>query len=113
MKYVIQYFDTVDKTWERSIFMSRTYNTKAEADAAIAAHIRATSGKAKRRAVPVPYRRHAAITPLELRGAIAMLTSARKHVLDIRVGDGFDAYSILYDARLQCVRALEELERGE
>ena len=67
-----------------------------------------------------PYRRHAAITPLELRGAIAMLESAAKYTYN-RVPCKDDAereqYTatcvILWDARIAVQRALEALERGE
>src|ERR1017187_10562192 len=53
-----------------------------------------------------PYRRHAAITQLELRGAEAMLTSAAKSRANVAYGlaydtDSFEAYSILIDARLE------------
>lgn len=64
-----------------------------------------------------PYRRHAAVTPLELRGAITMLESARKHVsyatMNTRaaLNTMFDAYSTLTTARMQCVRELEALEQ--
>jgi len=61
---------------------------------------------------PKPYRRHAAITPLELRGAIAMLRSAQKHIVQDyaeNVNENFDAWEILGHARLECVRHLETL----
>lgn len=53
-----------------------------------------------------PYRRHAAITPLELRGAIAILSKAMRFAVAI---PEYDTYSILYDARLQVIRELEAL----
>ena len=61
-----------------------------------------------------PYRRHAAVTPLELRGAKAILSSALKHIVsgvnNSYTGmNSFAAYSILWDARLKIVRELEKL----
>jgi hypothetical protein len=58
------------------------------------------------KAVSVPYRRHAAVSQLELRGAMAMLESAMKRVAGL---PEFDTYSILYDARLAVRRQLEKL----
>jgi hypothetical protein len=59
-----------------------------------------------------PYRRHAAVTPLELRGAHRMLTSARKYLFDGKmtacVGT-FAAYQVLTDALMNVTRALETL----
>ena len=61
------------------------------------------------------YRRHAAVTPLELRGAKAMLESALKHNVHIVRMDfegsksAYDAWSILMAAKLECVRALEAM----
>ena len=59
------------------------------------------------------YRRHAVVTPLELRGAIQMLTNARQHIVsDVNSStDGmgaFAAFQVLTQARMECVRNLEE-----
>jgi hypothetical protein len=58
---------------------------------------------------PKPYRRHAAITPLELRGAIAMLESASSHILTRGDTDTFEAWTILIGARMVVTRQLETL----
>jgi hypothetical protein len=76
----------------------------------------------KVRALPVkmvkpvkPYRRHAAVTQLELRGAISMLQNAQDHVVratQFRYSDFESAHHprmILVDARLASERALEAL----
>ena len=62
------------------------------------------------------YRRHAAKTPLELRGALAMLQRACKQLLagdrefGLREIDAaFEAYKILSDAMLRVTRELEAL----
>jgi hypothetical protein len=96
--------------WERSWSFPVEY-TLSEAKAFIAQE---SSTMFHYRIVPLhkPYRRHAAITPLELRGAINMLENARHHVVEsVGVGTqaGFDAFVILVYARLDCVRALETL----
>jgi hypothetical protein len=63
-----------------------------------------------------PYRRHAAVTQLELRGAIAMLSSACKYLTrtinSSRSPIGMEAYqefTILYHAKLAVTRQLETL----
>lgn len=55
-----------------------------------------------------PYRRHAAVTPLELRGAIAMLKSACRY---LAARSEFDAWEVPYGAQHLCLRHLEALER--
>ena len=58
--------------------------------------------------VPKPYRRHAAVTALELRGAVAMLDDARYYI--IRVGeDNQTAWKILLHARVEVWAQLEKL----
>jgi hypothetical protein len=52
------------------------------------------------------YRRHAAVTQLELRGAIVMLTDALLHA---GATCDFNAWEILYDAKLAVIRQLEKL----
>ena len=52
------------------------------------------------------YRRHAAVTQLELRGAIVMLTNALTHAA---VTCDFNAWKILYDAKLAVTRQLEKI----
>jgi len=60
------------------------------------------------------YRRHAVVTPLELRGAIQMLTNARQHIVsDVNSSTeglgAFAAFQVITQARLECVRHLESL----
>jgi hypothetical protein len=64
-----------------------------------------------------PYRRHAAVTPLELRGAKAILESARDHIVNqaraSKCGpcdaNYFEPFTILYIARLRVIRELEKM----
>ena len=57
-----------------------------------------------------PYRRHAAITPLELRGAKAMLGSTRRYMCKQYTWDeSKDAWEILMDAFVAVTRQLESL----
>jgi hypothetical protein len=64
-----------------------------------------------------PYRRHAAVTQLELRGAHAMLSEARKHIaISARAScngpcdaNYFLPFSILTDAMLSVTRQMEAL----
>lgn len=63
---------------------------------------------------PAPYRRHAVVTFLELRGARAVIDSAQKHIVravrsDFEGRVYFDAFTILNDARLVVTRQLETL----
>ena len=62
--------------------------------------------------IPKPYRRHAAVTWLELRGAKAMLESAIAHGFNNSFNNGnftFDTYSILIDAKIAVIRQLGKL----
>ncbi len=68
------------------------------------------------RMVPVtikPYRRHAAVTQLELRGAIAMLGGAQRYLTrTASVGPclgEYEAFAIFNDAMLGVTRQLETL----
>ena len=58
-----------------------------------------------------PYRRHAAVTQLELRGAIAMLRGARQYIIDMGYTwePSKDTSAILFDAKLACKRQLEAM----
>jgi hypothetical protein len=57
-----------------------------------------------------PYRRHASVTQLELRGAADILARAAKYVVEpVFNPDTFKAYSLLIDARLAVRRQLETL----
>jgi hypothetical protein len=61
------------------------------------------------------YRRHAAVTPLELRGAMSMLTSAMRHLVkaqNIAIQCRIEGYSRLYDARNEVMRQLEAMEKN-
>ena len=66
---------------------------------------------------PKPYRRHAAVTPLELRGAKQMLTNAIKHIVQSARASNcepcnanyFAPYRILSDALVAVMRHLETL----
>jgi hypothetical protein len=111
MRYKIELkINTVNGViWSRSWSYPHTY-TKDEARALIACvpqhEFRIVTVRSK------PYRRHAAVTPLELRGAHRMLSSARNHVCDsVSIGsqEGFAAFQILSDALLRVTRALESL----
>ena len=63
------------------------------------------------------YRRHAAVTPLELRGAIQILERAMDHMVRMACADKlactdadyYNPFMILMDAKLACKRALEVL----
>src|ERR1035441_858047 len=72
MKYKIEL--KLHSGWAHSWALNQAY-TKAEAAALVAKH---SNPMYVFRVVPLvkPYRRHAAVTPLELRGAYAMLESA-------------------------------------
>jgi hypothetical protein len=52
-----------------------------------------------------PYRRHASITQLELRGAKAMLNSAMKHL----IAPSTATWTLLIDAYLAVTRQLEKM----
>lgn len=66
-----------------------------------------------RQPTPKPYRRHAAVTPLELRGAKAMLESTREYICREytynEVGGPGGAWEILMDAYHKVCRQLEAL----
>jgi hypothetical protein len=103
--------------WERSWYFAKEY-TLAEA---IAILLRPCCNMDYQfRMVnlnPKPYRRHAAITPLELRGAIAMLESSIEHIvhnakvdkLACTDADYYNPFMILMNAKLACKRHLETL----
>jgi hypothetical protein len=101
--------------WERSWSFPVEY-TLSEAKAFIAQE---SSTMFHYRIVPLhkPYRRHAAITPLELRGAIAMLESSIEHIvhnakvdkLACTDADYYNPFMILMNAKLACKRHLETL----
>ena len=106
--------------WERSWAYPLEY-TKAEATALINDPIndhykwRIVSLVGVR--VPKVYRRHAAVTPLELRGAIQILERAMDHMVRMACADKlactdadyYNPFMILMDAKLACKRALEAL----
>ncbi len=123
MKYIIERAIANDprEPWERSSFYNGVY-TEAQAQAILddntllryrmtPFHDLFVSVKSK------PYRRHAAITPLELRGAISMLESARRSVVQAvnSSSEGswaFEAFTILTNAMLANRRALEAMEKN-
>ena len=123
MKYKIELWcgDDLNGRWDRSWAYPEEY-TKAEAKALINDP---TNARFKWRIVSlvgvrVPekvYRRHAAITPLELRGAIQMLERAMDHMVRMACADKlactdadyYNPFMILMDAKLACKRALEAL----
>ena len=53
-----------------------------------------------------PYRRHSAVTPLELKGASAMLKSAMKYLITM---DNYGAWEYLYHANIAVLCELEAL----
>ena len=57
------------------------------------------------------YRRHAAVTPLEIRGAVALLQSIRNRLCGSGSGSGssFETRKILRDAFYACKKELEAL----
>src|SRR5258708_14211079 len=56
------------------------------------------------------YRRHTAVSQLELRGAKTMLESTREYMCrEYTYEECKDAWQILYDARLTVIRQLETL----
>ena len=110
MKYMIQCNTANEgKTWERSTLYTLDY---AYPDAArLVARLACVGLKYRIKPIPThkPYRRRAAITPLELRGAISMLESASKHVLTREDNDTFEAWTILIGARMVVTRELESV----
>jgi len=65
----------------------------------------------------VSYRRHAAVTPLELRGALRILESARNYYVVNAALDKFKddyrlGWNILIDAHLAVIRQLEAVEKS-
>jgi hypothetical protein len=113
MKYKIELLcgaGTSNEHWERSWCYPKEY-TRAEATAIFAEKF---NQQYQWRMRPLTYRRHAAITPLELRGAIQMLTNARQHLVsDVNSSDeglaAFVAFQVITHARMECVRALETM----
>ncbi len=123
MKYKIELWcgDDLHGRWSRSWSYPSEY-TKAEAKERINDPI---NDHYKWRIVSlvgvrVPekvYRRHAAVTPLELRGAIQMLERAMDHMVRMACADKlactdadyYNPFMILMDAKLACKRALEAL----
>ena len=110
--YTIELYCGEDRGWEPAWAYPKRY-TLGEADAILndLASNKYNTYQYRKVGASKPYRRHAAVTPLELRGAIAMLGSASKHILTTT--GGFSPWEILYTARMHCGRALAELERGE
>jgi hypothetical protein len=53
-----------------------------------------------------PYRRHAAVSQLELRGAIGMLSRAMQYSMTV---PEFDTWAIFADAKLAVTRQMETL----
>ena len=128
MKYKIELWcgDDLNGRWDRSWSYPEEY-TKAEAkalinealiygpyDARYKWRIVSMNGIVR---VPKVYRRHAAVTPLELRGAIQMLERAMDHMVQLTWADKlacidadyYNPFMILMDAKLACKRALEAL----
>jgi hypothetical protein len=109
-----------DKQWERSWSYPLLY-TKAEAQDILANHnARFTWRIVPEGGMPVKrkkYRRHAAVTPLELRGAKAMLESALGHVVQQARASKYgpcdvnypNPFMILTDAKLAVIRQLEKM----
>ena len=122
MKYKIELWcgDDLNGLWSRSWAYPLEY-TKAEAKALINDPIndhykwRIVSLVGVR--VPKVYRRHAAVTPLELRGAIQILERAMDHMVRMACADKlactdadyYNPFMILMDAKLTCQRTLEAL----
>lgn len=131
MKYIIE--QGLSTGWMRSWAFPDTY-TQAVAESILDdnPHLdyRITSvpelvKKSVKKSVKKPYRRHAAVTPLELRGAQEMLESARKHIVSahkeyiVSLGNSsfeafeglayFEAFNILSEARLAVIRQLEQM----
>ena len=128
MKYKIELWcgDDLNGLWSRSWAYPEEY-TKAEAkalinealiygpyDARYKWRIVSMNGIVQ---VPKGYRRHAAVTPLELRGAIQILERAMDHMVQLTWADKlacidadyYNPFMILMDAKLACKRALEAL----
>jgi len=113
MAYIIQRSIAGDgQTWVRSDSFPRVY-TFGEAQDIVTTYpkmtyrVKYTSGVVLTPATltrkPKPYRRHAAVTPLELRGAISMLDSA------LKMDPSYDTWAILKQARLNVLRELERV----
>ena len=124
MKYKIELWcgDDLNGRWDRSWAYPEEY-TKAEAKALINGPYdarykwRIVSMNGIVRVPEKVYRRHAAVTPLELRGAIQMLERAMDHmvrltwadILACTDADYYNPFMILMDAKLDCKRTLEAL----
>lgn len=108
MKYNIEVL-TENNGWEKSWDYDREY--PANEARAILKHVRKIMHHYQWRIVPLtrkPYRRHAAVTPLELRGAIAMLDAAMAHVINVINEDSgvrYQAWEILYTAKAKVCKA--------
>jgi hypothetical protein len=104
------------KVWEKSWEYPHQY-TRKEAEALINSRYSSRHSKSTlvfrivdtANTAPKRYRRHAAVTPLELRGAYAMLVHAQKHLIDDRGEGAYDAWVILTNAKDDIVRQLEAL----
>ena len=116
MKYMVEVWcgDDLHGQWDRSWSYPSEY-TKAEAKERISLPINAGF---KWRIISLGakvYRRHAAVTPLELRGAIQILERAMDHMVrmaradKLACTDADNPFMILMDAKLACKRALEVL----
>ena len=124
MKYKIELWcgDDLHGRWGRSWSYPSEY-TKAEAKELIKTRSdarykwRIVSMNGTVRVPEKVYRRHAAVTPLELRGAIQMLERAMDHMVRMACADKlactdadyYNPFMILMDAKLACKRALEAL----
>jgi hypothetical protein len=118
MNYIIETYLS-DIGWERSWAFPNVY-TKAGVQDLLADNANKFVKSHQWRIVPLtpkPYRRHAAVTPLELRGAKQMLTNAIEHIVrNARASkcgpcdaNYFAPYCILSDARVAVMRHLETL----
>jgi hypothetical protein len=96
------------KVWEKSWAYPHQY-TRKEAEALINSRRKSILVFRIVDTAPKRYRRHAAVTPLELRGALAMLVHAQKHLIDDRGEGAYDAWVILYNAEADITRQLEAL----
>jgi hypothetical protein len=108
MKYMIE-LQMPGGKWERSWSFPREYGFH-EAKALMTFN----PGRFKYRVKPVsvPYRRHAAVSQLELRGAIAMLDRAQRYTVrsvnSSPMGmDAFETYKIFTSALLLLTRQME------
>jgi hypothetical protein len=109
--YMVELYLPGTKNWVRSWSFNADY-MKDEALNIVAVK---SSDRFRFRATPLPamvgptvarkaYRRHTAVTYLELRGASDMLKSAQKHLIDT---DNYCAWEYLYHAQIEVLRQQE------